>query len=265
LNLSYIIEPEWKTNFKVNNETSKEIIFPAIFTKNEWGNMIGYITLHYFDNIALGLNMDPWNGICAMPPFVKSFDDEDKRKGWSFLIGPMKDPATGEVLITAHGRPLIHTIDVTMKYSIDEDGWGQVEQEDGARCYKWEYEKGLTGNMENDFAIFRLADVYLMKAEALVRMNKNNDEATRLVNIIRARAFDNSSKLRTSVTLEDIYNERRFELAWEGFGRQDQIRFGTFLNEIPGWKPLTDGHCILFPIPQTARDSNPNLQQNPGY
>lgn len=265
INLPYIIESDWKANFKVNNETSKEIIFPAIFTKNEWGNMIGYVTLHYLDNIGLGLNMDPWNGICAMPPYVKSFDPEDKRKAWSFLIGPMKDPATSEILITAHGRPLIHTIDINMKYSIDEDGWGQVEQEDGARCFKWEYEKGLTGNMENDFAIFRLADIYLMKAEALVRMEKENNEATRLVNIIRARAFDDPSKLKTFVTLQDIYNERRFELAWEGYGRQDQIRFGTFLNEITGWKPITNEHCILFPIPQTARDSNPNLEQNPGY
>lgn len=142
----------------------------------------------------------------------------------------------------------------------------KVNQEDEAKIYKWTYDKSISNTyFENDFAIFRLADVYLMKAEALVRMEKDNNEATRLVNIIRARVFDDSSKLKTFVTLQDIYNERRFELAWEGYGRQDQIRFGTFLNEIPGWKPMTDEHCKLFPIPQTAIDANPNLQQNPGY
>jgi len=265
MSLPYIIEPNFKTSFAVHNETSKEIIFPIIFSTADEGNHIHKRTLHYLDPIALNLKVETWNGISAMPPYVKAYDEEDKRIGWSYLIGPMKDPATGEILATAHGRPLIHTIDIEMKYNIDEDGWGQVEQEEGARCYKWEFESGLSGDMENDFAIFRLADVYLMKAEALVRLNRDNDEATRLVNIIRERAFDDPAKLKSNVTLEDIYQERRFELAWEVFARQDMIRFGTFLNEIPGWKPVTDQNRLLFPIPQSALDANSNLQQNPGY
>jgi len=120
--------------------------------------------------------------------------------------------------------------------------------------------------MENDFAIFRLADVYLMKAEALVRLGLDNEEATNLVNAVRRRAFDDPSKLYDSVTLDDIYQERRFELAWEVYGRQDMIRFGTFLDPIPGgWKPETDPDRLLFPIPQSALDANPNLTQNQGY
>jgi len=169
------------------------------------------------------------------------------------------------VLTTAHARPLIHTVDVTMKYGFDADGWGQTEQEDGARCSKWEIESGQNGDAENDFAIFRLADVYLMKAEALVRSNDNIAEATRLINIIRQRAFNNPAKLKTTVSLNDIYMERRFELAWEGYTRQDMIRFGTFLSEIPGWKGITTAKCLLFPIPRTALDANNKLIQNPGY
>lgn len=120
--------------------------------------------------------------------------------------------------------------------------------------------------MENDCAIYRLADVYLMKAECLVRLGQDNEEATRLVNELRKRAFDDPAKLKTSVTLNDIYLERRFELAWENWGRQDMIRFGTFLNAIPGWRPNPlPEYRLLFPIPQTAIDANPNLQQNPGY
>ncbi len=266
MSLDYVLESDWSVNFQVNNQESGEIIFPAVFSTSDGGNYTAKRTLHYLDPIALGLNIGTWNGISAQPSFVKSFDAEDKRKAWSFLTGAMIDPDTGDTLTTAHGRPLVHWEDITMKYSIDDDGWGYVEQEDGARCYKWEFESGMTGDMENDFAIFRLADIYLMKAEALVRMGINNEEATELVNAIRARAFDDASKLKSSVTLDDIYKERRFELAWEAFGRQDQIRFGTFLDEIPGWKDyVSDEKYLLFPISQTALDANESLTQNPGY
>lgn len=80
--------------------------------------------------------------------------------------------------------------------------------------------------MENDIAIFRLADVYLMKAEALVRMGGDLGEATRLVNAIRERAYGNSDHNYTSVTLDDIYNERGYELAFEFVRRQDMIASG---------------------------------------
>lgn len=264
MSLPYALEPDWKSQFSANNENSKEQILSAVNSISYGFPARGY-TLHYLDPKALGLPGSANNGICAQADYVKSFDPEDKRLAGSFLIGPMIDPSTGQVIITAHGRPLIHTVDITIKYAIDADGWGQVEQEDGARCNKWEYKKGATA-MENDCAIYRLADVYLMKAECLVRLGIDNEEATRLVNELRKRAFDDPGKLKTSVTLEDIYMERRFELAWENWGRQDMIRFGTFLNPIPVWRPKAlEPYRLLFPIPQTAIDANPKLQQNPGY
>ena len=262
--LPYILEPDWKANFAVQNQNSMEIIFPCVFSTSDGGNHIHNRSLHYLASIALNLKVGPWNGLSAMPEYVKAFDPADKRLKGSFLLGPLNDPATGEVLITAHGRPLIHTAEIELKFNV-EDGWGQVEQEAGGRCNKWEFENGLNGDMENDFAIFRLADVYLMKAEALVRMGKENAEATRLVNDVRKRGFDDPSKLFTAVTLDDIYQERRFELAWEGYTRQDMIRFGTFLDPIPGWKGQSPEKCLLFPIPQRAMDANENLTQNPGY
>jgi hypothetical protein len=267
MSLPYSLETNWKDQFSANNENSKEAILVAVNSITSSFPARGY-TLHYLDPKALGLPGSANNGICALPDYVKSFDTDDKRYLGSFLIGPMIDPATGQTIITAHGRPLNHTVDVTIKYAIDADGWGQVEQEDGARCNKWEYKKGATA-MENDCAIYRLADVFLMKAECLVRRGENNAEATRLVNELRKRAFDQSlwaTKLKSNVTLDDIYKERRFELAWENWGRQDMIRFGTFLNAIPGWRPAALPETrLLFPIPQTAIDANPNLQQNPGY
>jgi hypothetical protein len=264
MDLGYSLESNWPAQFSNSNDNSPESILTAINSETSYFGVRGY-TLHYLDPIALGLPGSANNGIAAMPDFVKSFDPDDKRYGWSFIIGPMINPSTGEVIITAHGRPLDHTVDITIKYAIDADGWGQTEQEDGARCGKWEFKKGARRD-ENDYAIFRLADVYLMKAEALVRLGEDNAEATDLVNEIRKRAFDDPAKLLTAVTLEDIYNERRWELAWEEWGRQDMIRFGTFLNPIPGWRPNElPEYRLLFPIPQTAIDANPLLEQNPGY
>ena len=263
----YILENNWKTNFITHNEVSKEAIFSAVFKAGGSGiqNNLALNTLHSLDAIALGLNIEPWNGIAASPDFVKVFDTTDIRYRGSFLIGPMIDPQTGEVIITSDGRPLIHTVDITMN-EVDSDGWGWVNTEDGARCYKWEFASGLSTDMDNDFHIFRLADIYLMKAEALVRSGGDNTEATFLVNRIRARAFPvDPAKLLSSVTLDDIYKERRFELAWEGYTRQDMIRFGTFL--LPRmFKPYTsDSKYLLFPIPQQDLDANSNLIQNPGY
>lgn len=267
LALDYSLESNWQINFAVHNEISKEIIFPVVFSTVDGGNIILQHTLHYLSNTALGLSTTGFNGINAMPGYVHEFDDDDKRKDWSFLTGPMYDPATGEILITAHGRPLIHHVDFTFKYGIDADGWGQVEQEDGARCYKWEFEKGVNGHMENDYAIFRLADVYLMKAEAIVRSGGNNAVATELVNAVRKRGFDNPDKLKSSVTLDDIYQERRYELAWELVSRQDMIRFGTYLDPIPGavGRKAINANRLIYPIPRTAIDANPTLKQNPGY
>jgi starch-binding outer membrane protein, SusD/RagB family len=271
--LGYELESVWKTNFQVKNQESSEAILSAVFqnSDNWWaGNNMGRKTLHYLDPTALGLKLRCSNGVCAMPAFASSFDPDDKRFTQSFLVGAMIDPANGDTLITPHGRPLIHSISVTKKYNLDPNpapyGWGEVEQEDGARCYKWEFENGLTGAMENDYHIFRFSDAILMHAEALIRLNGPNSQADDLINEIRSRAFNgNPGKLVANAGLTDVYNERRFELAWEEFGRQDQIRFGTFGNEIPDWKGVTDDHFQLFPIPQSSLDANENLIQNPGY
>src|SRR5690606_6447770 len=121
--LPYILEPNWKASFAVQNQNSKEIIFPCVFSTSDGGNHIHKRTLHYLDPVALNLKVGTWNGVSAMPDYIKAYDPADKRINWSFLLGEMKDPATGEVLITAHGRPLIHTVDIKIEYNIDADGW----------------------------------------------------------------------------------------------------------------------------------------------
>ncbi len=268
LSMPYTLENNWNTNFAVKNEVSREAILSAVFKAGGSGiqNDLALNTLHYQDPIALGLSVSPWNGIAAAPEYAMEFDTTDARYNGSFLIGPMINPETGDVLVTGHNRPLIHTVEMVLN-ELDETGWGWINQEEGARVAKWEFEPGLSTSMENDIHIFRLADVFLMKAEALLRNGGNVAEATDLVNRIRARAFSNNpSKLYTAVTLENVYQERRYEFAWEGHTRQDMIRFGTFLGARSPFKDwVSDPKYLLYPIPQNVIDANSNIQQNPGY
>lgn len=274
MKLDYVLESKWKTNFDVHNESSREIILPICFrASDDWGNIIHLWTLHYLDPEALGFTAGAWNGLCAQPDFVRTFDTEDPRYEGTFLIGPMLDPTTGEVLKTTLGHDLNHTIDLNIvegTEKADADGnltpWGEVHQEDGARINKWTFEKGMQNtNMENDVAIFRLADVYLMKAEALLRLGKDQAEATRLVNEIRERAYGNSDHDYAQVTLEDVYKERGYELAFEFVRRQDMIRFGTYLQPRYMKPKQTEAYRKILPIPFKAWQKNNNLVQNPGY
>ncbi len=270
LKLDYVIEDTWKTNFIAKNEVSREAILSACFSTNAISGyrLTYYDWLHYKDNLALGYKPSGNNCFAAQPDYVRLFDEADQRLHGSFLLGQQYDLETGEMLITAHDRPLNHTIDVPIIPGTERDGtvWGDVEQEVGGRNYKWEYEKTIVNAMENDWHIFRLADVYLMKAEVLVRQNKDNAEATRLVNVIRQRGFGNSDHNYTTVGLDEIALERKLEFAWEQMSRQDMIRFGTYQNA-RYLKPDTHGkdHLNIFLIPQQAWRSNNNLKQNPGY
>lgn len=273
MSLGYILEPNWVDNFNLTNQNSREAIFACCFssTDTEDQNQMMNRTLHYKDNLALGNTASgTWNGICAQPEYVKLFDKEDPRYNATFLIGKQINKETGEVIITDHGFELDHTVDVAMLPGTEYDGttWGAVNQHDGARCLKWEYAADLTNAMENDFHIFRLADVYLMKAEALLRSGGDAGEATRLVNAIRERAYGNSDHNYTAVTLKEVQLERRFELAWEAWSRQDDIRFGSFTQGM--WAASncvrkTDDYLKIFPVSQDAWQVNPNLTQNPGY
>ena len=107
----------------------------------------------------------------------------------------------------------------------------------------------------------RYADVLLMKAEAIMRGGTSGETALDVVN--QLRAVRGASALN-SIDEATMLDERGRELYWEGIRRTDQIRFGTYTNT---WSEKTaqEPFRTLFPIPQQAIDSNPNLVQNPGY
>lgn len=130
--------------------------------------------------------------------------------------------------------------------------------------------------VDTDFPLFRLADAYLMYAEAYLRgaSNASLNTALSYVNEIRTRAFKGAHGNITSdqLSLDFILNERARELFWEGHRRTDLIRFGQFSSSgVWAWKGgvmegnTTEDYRDLYPIPQTDLTANPNLVQNPGY
>ena len=272
LGMGYIIEPDTRINFDYKNENSKEAILTIVFDEGDTSktNQLHFNTLHYKDNLVFKANFSPWNGMCAQPDYAKLYTEDDPRFDLFFMHGVSIDPSTGEPIITAHEFVLDHTIEVTILPGTERDGtpWGDVNQHDGVRTLKWPYSPSVVSAMGNDFHIFRLAEIYLIKAEAILRNGGSGADAAKYVNAIRERAFGDTNHNYDTVTLADVQLERRLEFAWELKSRQDDIRFGCF--ETGMWSsskcPRTTGeHLKLFPVSFTAWQTNPNLVQNPGY
>lgn len=140
----------------------------------------------------------------------------------------------------------------------------------GFRVSKYEFSKtSVSGRNfgEHDIIILRLADIYLMRAEAKLR--KNDATALADVNTVRAsRTATTPAPPLASINLDLLFRERGFEFYWEMLRRTDMIRFGKYEDK---WteKSNTDKRKRLFPIPQTAIDGASNLPgyllQNAGY
>ncbi len=139
---------------------------------------------------------------------------------------------------------------------------------------------GLVGSdvtfVDTDFPLFRLADAYLMYAEAVVRGGGGSmASAVNYVNTVRERAYGGSGGniTQSELTLDFLIDERARELLWECHRRTDLIRFGKFSESsyVWPWKGGTPGGVStdkkynVFPIPASDIGANPNLQQNTGY
>jgi len=247
------------------------------------------MTLHYNSWNATGkYGGAGWNGFSTVASFYNTFEGsgnetidttKDSRLGGRFYTGVtdvsglrpglmvgLQHNQAGDAEVDRHGNPLAFTSTVHL---VETDA--NTLEVAGIRITKYppDYNAYDGGNQTNQLQIFRLADVVLMVAEAYMR---TNDDATALTLVNQLRSVRGASALG-SITLVNTSNtydpntllaERGRELYWEGWRRQDLIRFGVFM--IP-WdlKTADDPKYFLFPIPSDQLIANPNLKQNPGY
>jgi starch-binding outer membrane protein, SusD/RagB family len=251
----YSLTADQAANFAATNNTSPEIVMVSA-RRPEAGVSLNFISdrLHYNQ-----FSPSPNNGRAAEPPTLRKFDTADKRYA-VFLQGPQVSVLTGQPVNDRSG--------VRLNYTVDIPDITQATEGNGARIYKWPYDPNrVTTNHGNDYPIFRLAEMLLIKAEALNELGRTA-EALTFINQVRARAFTPPKPLAAGMSQaqmrQAILDERLFELLDEGKRRTDLIRFGQWLAE--GWnKPADQPHEVLMPIPQTQMDANPLLVQNPGY
>ena len=119
-----------------------------------------------------------------------------------------------------------------------------------------------------DIPLFRLAEAYLTRAEALFRQDK---DATADINKLRSRA--NCTRMVETVTEQELIDEWSREFYMEGRRRSDLVRFDMFTTNkyVWDWKGGTmngapvASHYNVFPVPVSDLNNNPNMSQNPNY
>jgi starch-binding outer membrane protein, SusD/RagB family len=268
-------------NFAPSNGTiGKENIFTA---ENKGGVQAGNIRSRWHSTMHYNQNPGGWNGFATLSDFYNKFEANDKRKGENyptpssppnpgnritvgFLVGQQHDLTTDANLKDRTGAPLIFTPQVK---AVEV---GTNLEVTGIRAYKYpiDFVNDGGGNVDNDYVYFRLADVLLMKAEAILRGGTGTtagpygSTALALVNYIRTLSSRGATPL-ASVNLDQLLDERGRELYLESWRRQDLIRFGKFLAPFQEKNYQSDNKYILFPIPNRYLAVNPNLKQNPGY
>lgn len=258
-------------NFAPNNDAvSTENIFTFYNKNGDRGqNIVGtwFSMAHY--------NMDPggWNGFATLSDFYNKFEAADQRLGRAytypgaqanpgnrrnvgFLIGQQYNLTTDAALNDRGGSPLVFTPEVKIKET------GSNLEVTGIRVDKYAYDYAHKNSQgDNDWAYLRYSDVLLMKAEALLR---NGNAAAGLIIVNTLRVARGATPL-ASLTLDNLLDERGRELYYEGWRRQDLIRFGKYLNAWQEKAADSGPRNLLFPIPSSQLAVNPNLTQNPGY
>jgi hypothetical protein len=256
---AYSLDPVYRNMFLADNNKSPEIIF-AIPSDGVHQQSYGGMTTIIHASVGGSMNAAEfglnggWWGLRTRPEFVA-------------LFGGANTADTRSGLLWADGQ------------NLDIASIGNFNDGYAAPKYRNVTSTGQPGSnaefVDVDFPVFRLAEAYLIYAEAVLR-GGGGDRATAVsyINLLRERAYgDNSGNITDAdLTLQFILDERGRELWWEAKRRTDLIRFDQFTaNKIWEWKgnvqpgKITDPKYNLYPLPGAERVANPNLQQNPGY
>ena len=259
----YTLNPNWLTNFGPNNQGSPENIFVIAHAKDQnLGSNWPMRTLHYSQ--IPSTQGGAWNGFSTTAEAYAQFTPTDDRRAM-WLSGQQKSFETGLNVNDRTGKPLIFTAQIPDATAADEA--------QGIRFNKFApLPFAPSGNGHpDDFTVFRLAEMYLIKAEAENESGQTAQAIADLSLIHNKHDPANPITASTQAQVRDaIYKERLLELSAEGKHRADMIRFGKFLTWTEASKngvssTQRDAHLLLFPIPAPQIASNPLLNQNPGY
>lgn len=265
INAGYVIpDVPYTYSFQADNDSNgaqDEVIFTIPFDglrTQAFGGMT------FITHAPVGGSMDPddfginggWFGVRTTPTFVELFpgeEDSDDGRALFYTDGQNKDINNVSTFTDGYTLTKYRNLDVNGNPGSDSSG----------------------DHTDIDFPMFRLADAYLMYAEAVVRGGGGSmSEAVSYINQLRARAYgDNSGNVsQGDLDLDFIIDERGRELYWECHRRTDLIRFKQFSNNgVWQWKggvpqgTTTESFRDIMPLPATDLGINTNLEQNEGY
>ncbi|MFN2637919.1 MAG: RagB/SusD family nutrient uptake outer membrane protein [Gemmatimonadaceae bacterium] len=255
----FTLDPSYTKLFSADNNTSPEMIFTVpqdgVHTRT-WGG------LTFIVHAGVGGSMNPanfgidggWYGLRIRSPVSDRYAAEpagDQRASIMYTNGQTKVATSISDFSKGYGFPKYRNVTST----------------------------GATGSNltfpDTDYPMFRLADAYLIYAEAVLRGGGGSlVTALNYVNLVRERAYGGPTGDITpaQLTLQFVLDERGRELPWEAFRRQDLIRYGQFSDAgIWEWKgnvaagTVTAKFHDLYPIPSNELSANPNIKQNSGY
>lgn len=270
----YQLSDDYIDNFSIHNENSKENIFVIPMNPLLYSNRYYYFfrSRHYCHGAAL--NCASENGPCATVSAVLAFGYDEETGAnpdmrfyhnfyYDYAIVDKKMVYEEDGITPLHYKPLAVT-----KFDLSGE---KYEKTAGARIDKYEFDPNSRddGRMfNNDIVLFRFADMVLMYAEACYRLG-NNDDALTALNTVYARSNPHVyADPYTEVNDDNLLRERLMEFMWEGWRRNDLIRFGRFNKPYDLKTDVSheaDGHTIVYPIPADMMVMHPDWKQNPGY
>jgi hypothetical protein len=283
-NSNYYLDARFRDIFlPTNGPQINETIFAIPYDQQIPGNQFTRFGFYYYLVNAYGFNVGESIAMSTTPEFYNRFNIPGDFRTKTWLVGPQFYPdGTGGFTNQPVYYPgtttqiVINPILTLIPPKPMDVGNTIASQAEGVRSIKY-YPDPTTIQATrlngNDVPVFRLADVYLMKAEAILRgatatsVNGVVQTPAYLVNLLRTRA---GAQTTANVTLDTLLDERARELSWEGWRRNDLIRFGLFEKSypLPPSDPLTMNTDVtrrLFPVPISEIKLNSNLVQNPGY
>ncbi|MEA5138544.1 RagB/SusD family nutrient uptake outer membrane protein [Arcicella rigui] len=290
----YAIEPRasyLKMFYPQNGPQMKEFIF-AIPYDPAMSNSFPFRSVNIHSRYQVprsarqkfSLPFTPAGSASTLPEFYAHFNDPNDIRNGQWLTGLQyqSDGSPLTVQTTKLGldqfykgsdgaTPVTYHVNLTPEVVLRQDvsafdaGNDELAWNMGYRNIKFYPDAtSLSRNQNNDIPVFRYSDILLMKAEAILRGGAATlgSSAVALVNQVRSQRT--TSPTLSSIDLESIYAERSREFAFEGWHRNDMIRFGKYEGKW-GYKTNADKYRRIFPIPRSAFQLNPNIKQNPGY